>query len=70
MNTSTATTSTAAGTTLAAPLVEDRPAYRYEGDGRWLPANEAAHEECRLWNAYAAMITARSAAARSLSHDH
>jgi len=65
MNTSTATTSPAASIVPAAPLAKDRPAYRYEGDGRWLPANEAAHEECRLWNAYADTMNARTAA-RSL----
>jgi len=65
MNTSTATTSPAAGTMPAAPLAEDRPAYRYEGDGRFQPANEAAWREVDAWNEYATMITARSAVRRS-----
>ena len=37
-----------------------RPAYRYVGDGRFLPANEAAHEECRRWNAWADDVNARA----------
>jgi hypothetical protein len=70
MNTSTATTSTAAGIVPAAPLAEDRPAYRYAGEGRFLPANDAAHEECRLWNAYADTMNARTARRSLRRHDH
>ena len=65
MNTSTATTSTAASAMLAVPLAEDRPAYHYAGDGRFLPANVAAWREVNAWNEHATLITARSAAARS-----
>ncbi len=43
-----------------APL-DERPQYRYAGDGRFLPANEAAREECRRWNHYAASWNARTA---------
>jgi len=47
-----------------APVAE-RAAYIYVGNGKFLPANAAAHEECDDWNRYAAMITSRSAARRS-----
>ena len=70
MNTSTATTTTAASLTLAAPLADDRPAYRYEGNGRFMPANQAAHEECAAWNAYADTMNARTAARSLRRHDH
>ncbi len=66
MNTSTATTSTAASAMLAAPLAEEQPAYRYAGQGAFLPANAAAWREVNAWNEYAAMINARTAATRSL----
>ena len=39
----------------------DRPQYQHVGGGRFLPANEAAHEECRRWNQYADMVNARTA---------
>ncbi len=65
MNTTTATTSPAASMTLVAPVAEEQPAYRYAGHGAFLPANAAAVKECDDWNTYAAMITTRSAAARS-----
>ncbi len=61
MTTSTATTSTAAGTMPAAPLADDRPAYRYEGNGTFLPANAAAVKECDDWNRYADTMNARTA---------
>jgi len=44
----------------------ERAAYAYVGDGKFEPANAAAHDECARWNEYATMMTARSAAARSL----
>ena len=50
---------------LAAPLAEEQPAYHYAGDGRFLPANAAAHEECRRFNAWADTVNARTAATRS-----
>jgi len=55
-----------------APLAEaeERPAYRYSGEGRFLPANAAAWREVDAWNAYATMMTDRSAAARSRHQDH
>jgi len=49
----------------AATLFSDRPQYAYAGEGRWLPANDAARLECAAWNEYATMMTDRSAAARS-----
>ncbi len=42
-------------------LIADLPAYRYAGDGRFLPANEAARQECAAWNAWAAQVNARTA---------
>ncbi len=64
---STATTTAPASydAGVAAPLFSERPAYRYAGDGRFLPDNEAAHEEVRRWNTYADLWNARTAA-RSL----
>jgi len=38
------------------------PQYRPAGDGRFLPANRAAREECRRWNEYAEAWTARTLA--------
>ncbi len=70
MNTSTATTSTAASVLLAAPRAEEQPAYRYAGDGRFLPANQSAIDECAAWNRWADTINARTAATRSARHDH
>ncbi len=32
---------------------DDQPRYAYAGHGTFLPANDAAREECRRWNAYA-----------------
>ncbi len=61
MSPTTATT-IAASAMLAAPLAKEQPAYRYVGHGAFLPANAAAWREV---DAYAAMITARSAATRS-----
>ncbi len=46
-------------------LFSGSPEYAYAGEGRFLPANQAAHEECRRWNAYADTINARTAATRS-----
>ncbi len=65
MRPTTATTN-AAGIVPAAPYTTAEPAYAYVGNGRWLPANKAAHEEIRRWNEYAAMVTARSAASRGV----
>ncbi len=70
MSNLTATTTTAASVMLAAPIPEDRPAYRYAGDGRWLPCNQSAIDECAAWNRYADTINARTAAAGSPRHDH
>ncbi len=65
MNTSTATTSTAASIALAAPLADNQPRYQHVGDGRWLPANQAAREECAAWNRWADTVNARTVATRS-----
>lgn len=50
----------------AAPCATDCPQYRYAGGGRFLPANDAAREECRRWNQYADGWNARTAS-RSIS---
>ncbi len=52
-----------------AALIADQPQYRYAGDGRFLPANEAARQECAAWNAWAAQVNARTARGAS-RHDH
>ncbi len=44
----------------------DQPCYAYVGDGKFEPANAAAWHEVDAWNAYATLMTARSAARRSL----
>jgi len=67
MSPTTATTTRPLGQILPsgpAPTI-DHPCYAYAGDGRWLPANQAAREECVAWNAYADAWNARTAA-RSL----
>jgi len=64
MNTSTATTTAADITRSAAPYTSAEPLYQHVGDGRFRPVNTAAWREVNAWNEYAAMITARSAAAR------
>jgi len=58
----TATTTAAASQDAGAgaTLFSERPQYTYAGDGRWLPANQAAHDECRRWNAYADRWNARA----------
>jgi len=73
MSPTTATTTTAPSSCdarAAAALFSERPSYRYAGEGRFVPANEAAHEECRLWNAYADTMNARTAARSLRRHDH
>ncbi len=37
------------------------PTYRYAGDGRWLPSNQEALDECAAWNRWADTINARTA---------
>jgi len=44
----------------AATLFSGSPEYAYAGEGRWLPANEAAHEECRRFNAWVDEVNARA----------
>ena len=61
MSNLTATT-TAASAMLAVPLADEQPAYRYAGDGKFEPANAAAHEEVRCWNDFADLWNARTAA--------
>jgi len=39
---------------------DDCPQYSYVGEGRFLPANDAAREECRRFNAWADDINARA----------
>ncbi len=41
--------------------VAERAAYVYVGNGKFEPANDAAREECRRWNAYADIWNARTA---------
>lgn len=45
---------------VATPLAE-QPQYRHVGGQRFLPANDAAREECRRWNAWADEVMARTA---------
>ncbi len=49
----------------AAMLIADEPAYRYAGDGRFLPANAAAHAECAAWNRWATEVNGRAARRRA-----
>jgi len=49
----------------AAMLIADQPAYRYAGDGRFLPANAAARAECAAWNRWATEVNGRAARSRS-----
>ena len=59
--TATITASASQDAGAAATLFSDQPQYAYVGEGRFLPANAAAREECRLWNDYADAINARTA---------
>jgi len=50
-------------TTLLAPHaagLDEQPAYRMAADGRFLPANAAAIEECRRFNAWVDEVNARA----------
>ena len=38
----------------------DQPQYRYAGDGRFLPVNDAARAECECWNRWADEVNART----------
>jgi len=48
-----------------APLADDQSRYAYVGDGRFVPANDAAWREVERWNAYADVWNVRTGA-RSL----
>ncbi len=45
---------------LAVSTDTDRPAYRYAGEGRFLPHNQAALDECAAWNTFADRWNART----------
>jgi len=47
-----------------APLAKERSTYRYVGDGRFLPANQAALDECERFNAWADEVNARASGSR------
>ncbi len=61
MTTTTATPTTAASIALATPLADNQPQYTYAGEGRWLPANQEALDECAAWNRWADTINVRTA---------
>jgi hypothetical protein len=44
----------------AAEIAAERPTYRYAGDGRFLPDNQAAIEECRRFNVWADQVNSRT----------
>jgi len=46
----------------AAEIAAERPTYRYAGEGRFLPNNQAAIEECAAWNTFADRWNARTGA--------
>ncbi len=64
MRTLTASTTTAPASqdagAAAHVATDDCPQYSYIGEGRFLPANDAAREECRRFNAWADDINARA----------
>ncbi len=67
LNPRTATTTTKAlrvDAGPAVPVADDQPTYRYAGDGRFVPDNQAAIEECRRFNAWVDEVNSR--ASRSL----
>ncbi len=72
MNTSTATTTRPSENMFPDGPVPtaDQPCYAYVGDGRWLPCNQSAIDECAAWNTFADRWNARTAATRSLHHGH
>ena len=63
MSPTTATTTRPLGNMLPSGQVPaaERAAYVYVGNGKFEPANDAAREECRRWNAYADIWNARTA---------
>lgn len=63
LNPLTATTTTKALHVDAGPpasLADDQPRYAYAGEGRFLPDNQAAIEECRCFNAWVEEVNARA----------
>jgi len=63
LNPLTATTTTKVLHVDAGPpasLADDQPRYAYAGEGRFLPDNQSAFEECRRFNAWADDINARA----------
>jgi len=44
----------------AALPADDQPRYAYVGEGRFLPDNQAAIEECRRFNAWVEEVNARA----------
>jgi len=46
----------------AATLFSGSPEYTYAGEGRFLPANQSALDECAAWNRWADAWNARTAA--------
>ncbi len=63
LNPRTASTTTKALHIDAGPpasLADDQPRYAYAGNGAFLPANDAALEECRRFNAWADEVNART----------
>ncbi len=62
MDTTTHTAPASCDAGAATALFSDRPQYAYAGEGRFLPANVAAIEECAAWNDFADRWNARTAA--------
>jgi len=63
LNPRTASTTTKALHRRAGPpasLADDQPRYAYAGNGTFLPANDAAIEECRRFNAWVDEVNARA----------
>ncbi len=63
LNSRTASTTTKALHRRAGPpasLADDSPRYAYAGEGRFLPDNQAAIEECRRFNAWVDDVNARA----------
>ena len=44
----------------AATFADGQPRYAYAGEGRFLPDNQAAIEECRCFNAWVEEVNARA----------
>ncbi len=66
MHTTVSTSTAPRGRAPAHTSSDERPQYMYAGEGRFLPANDAAHLESARWNAFADRVNTRTARSNAL----